>query len=208
MQEIVASRDFLTASSEATSVPTTGCPIIFAKQAQTIPVQRGFPGIRSCAKPRFRPLAQAHRPLIVISGPSFCGCLAGFRKAAGPAASAVAPPSGRGWGGVEKQRLAADSAHLPDEKRAREVPFSWRWAGSNRRPNKAPDGFLHAYPSFICRRPAAGGRAIGPLASETWGAVEASAPASFLDDTPYTGGGRLESPAGYSSLRTWSARLS
>ena len=86
--------------------------------------------------------------------------------------------------------------------------FLWRWAESNRRPNKAPDGFLRVYPAFDCRRPAAGGRAIGPLASETWGAVEASAPASFLNDTPYTGGGRLESPAGYSSLRTWSARLS
>ena len=37
-------------------------------------------------------------------------------KAAGPAASAAAPPSGRGWGGVEKQRLAADSAHLLKRK--------------------------------------------------------------------------------------------
>ena len=86
-------------------------------------------------------------------------------KAAGPAASAAAPPSGRGWGGVEKKRLAADSAHLLNEKRVRRDPFSWRWAESNRRPNKAPRGFLHAYPAFDCRGPAAGRRAIGLLAS-------------------------------------------
>ncbi len=86
--------------------------------------------------------------------------------------------------------------------------FLWRWAESNRRPNKAPSGFLHAYPAFGCRGPAAGRRANGPLASKSWGAVEASAPASLLNDTPYTGMGRLETPAGYSSLRTWSARLS
>ena len=46
-------------------------------------------------------------------------------------------------------------------------PFLWRWAESNRRPNKAPEGFLHAYPAFDCRGTAAGGRANVPLASES-----------------------------------------
>ena len=75
---------------------------------------------------------------------------------------------------------------------ARRSRFLWRWAESNRRPNKAPSGFLHAYPAFDCRGPAAGKRANGPLASNSWGAVEASTPASFLNDTPCTGEGRRE----------------
>ena len=79
------------------------------------------------------------------------------------------PPSGGARGGeVEKRWLAtADSAHLIHEKRARRTRFSWRWAESNRRPNKAPEGFLHAYPAFDCRGTAAGGRANVPLASES-----------------------------------------
>ena len=36
----------------------------------------------------------------------------------------------------------------------------WRWADSNRRPNTAPESFLHAYSSFGCRDRAAGRRAI------------------------------------------------
>ncbi len=71
-------------------------------------------------------------------------------------------------------------------------PVLWRWAGSNRRPNKAPEGFLHAYPSFDCRGAAAGRRANGPLSSKSWRAVEESARASFLNDIPDTGDGRRE----------------
>ena len=35
----------------------------------------------------------------------------------------------------------------------------WRWADSNRRPNNAPGGFLHAYPAFGFRTRYAGRRA-------------------------------------------------
>lgn len=45
--------------------------------------------------------------------------------------------------------------------------FLWRCRESNSGPNKAPYGFLHAYPAFGCREPSAGGRANGSLASET-----------------------------------------
>ena len=30
--------------------------------------------------------------------------------------------------------------------------YLWSWRESNPRPNKAPKGFLHAYPSFDCRQ--------------------------------------------------------
>ena len=120
----------------------------------------------------------------------------------------VAPKARGVWGCAPVDRGGRFIGRLSTRKAGKCQLFLWRWAESNRRPNKAPDGFLRVYPAFDCRGPAARGRAIGHLASETWGAVEASTPASFLDDTPYTGRGRLESPAGYSSLRTWSARLS
>ena len=44
--------------------------------------------------------------------------------------------------------------------------FSWRWAESNRRPNKVPGSFLHAYPFFGCRPEAAERQATAGLSSE------------------------------------------
>lgn len=44
--------------------------------------------------------------------------------------------------------------------------FLWRWAESNRRPNKVPNSFLHVYSSFGCRPRAAGRRAIHGLSSQ------------------------------------------
>ena len=62
-----------------------------------------------------------------------------------------------------RQRVGKENAPAPqaristDKKMAPSIagrPFSylWRWAESNRRPNKATKGFLHAYPSIDCRR--------------------------------------------------------
>ena len=97
-----------------------------------------------------------------------------MRKCTGPREAQACfsrPRQGREGSGdvpqtTEEAALAADAPPISaNEKRDREVPFSWRWAESNRRPNKAPRGFLHAYPAFGCRGPAAGRRAIGLLAS-------------------------------------------
>ena len=60
------------------------------------------------------------------------------------------------------------------KKESRRTLFSWRWADSNRRPNKAPTSFLHAYPPFDCRRRTAGRPAMRSLSSESWRALETS----------------------------------
>ena len=63
----------------------------------------------------------------------------------------------------------------------------WRWAESNRRPNKVPDSFLHAYPAFDCRSAPAGRRASADLSSESLKTTRRSQPsASGLDDTPWS----------------------
>lgn len=54
--------------------------------------------------------------------------------------------------------------------------FWWRWRDSNPRPNKVPEGFLHAYSSFGFRPWPAERRASRSLSSESWRAVEASSP--------------------------------
>ena len=60
----------------------------------------------------------------------------------------------------------------------------WRWADSNRRPNNAPDSFLHAYSSFVCRKQPAGRRANCILSSKSWRSLKESLRASGLNDTP------------------------
>lgn len=60
----------------------------------------------------------------------------------------------------------------------------WRWADSNRRPNTVQECFLHAYFTFVCRERLADERAGRTLSSETWPAIEESAGASGLNDTP------------------------
>ena len=99
-----------------------------------------------------------------------------MRKCTGPREAQACfsrPRQGREGSGdvpqtTEEAALAADAPPISaNEKRARRTRFSWRWAESNRRPNKAPEGFLHAYPAFDCRGTAAGGRANVPLASES-----------------------------------------
>ena len=62
--------------------------------------------------------------------------------------------------------------------------FLWRWADSNRRPNKAPESFLHAYSSNGCRLQTAGRRTICSLSPESWRNLGESFRASGLDDTP------------------------
>ncbi len=75
--------------------------------------------------------------------------------------------SSRGLGMCPSRQRRPLSGRLSTRKAGNCQLFLWRWAESNRRPNKAPSGFLHAYPAFGCRGPAAGRRAIGLLASES-----------------------------------------
>ena len=75
--------------------------------------------------------------------------------------------SSRGLGMCPSRQRRPLSGRLSTRKAGICQLFLWRWAESNRRPNKAPSGFLHAYPAFGCRGPAAGRRANGPLASKS-----------------------------------------
>ncbi len=72
--------------------------------------------------------------------------------------------------------------------------FLWRWADSNRRPNTAPGGFLHAYFTFDCRPRAADERAILGLSFGAWAVLKESAAASGLDDTPWSEHNRRKVP--------------
>ena len=54
-------------------------------------------------------------------------------------------------------RKGSGGGLAPSKKEVTEQPsavshFWWRWRESNPRPNTALKGFLHAYPSFDCRR--------------------------------------------------------
>ena len=75
--------------------------------------------------------------------------------------------SSRGLGMCPSRQRRPLCGRLSTRKAGNCQLFLWRWAESNRRPNKAPEGFLHAYPAFDCRGTAAGGRANVPLASES-----------------------------------------
>ena len=75
--------------------------------------------------------------------------------------------SSRGLGMCPSRQRRPLSGRLSTRKAGNCQLCLWRWAESNRRPNKAPEGFLHAYPAFDCLGTAAGGRANVPLASES-----------------------------------------
>ena len=74
--------------------------------------------------------------------------------------------------------------------RVSERHFQWRWADSNRRPNTAPDSFLHVYSFFVCRLESAGRQAKTSLSFKSWQGLKESPCASGLDDTPYSGHNR------------------
>ena len=67
-------------------------------------------------------------------------------------------------------------SYLHEKRQPSGCLFSWRWAESNRRPNNAPESFLHAYSSFGCRPRPAEGRASRGLSSESWRGLEVSVP--------------------------------
>ena len=70
---------------------------------------------------------------------------------------------------VTKANEVTEGVNLsPQKKPSRTAElFLWRWAGSNRRPNIAPKGFLHAYSFSGCRGKAAKGQTTLPLSSES-----------------------------------------
>ena len=91
--------------------------------------------------------------------------------------------------------------------RVSERHFQWRWAGSNRRPNIAPDSFLHVYPSFDCRLGPAGWRANLSLSFKSWRSLKESLRASGLNDTPNSEHNRLKVCGILVSAATLAARL-
>ena len=111
----------------------------------------------------------------------------GERDGARRAMSVTREP--RGFWGQSPHRSTLGAAPLirqfiSAKKTDRGQSFLWRWADSNRRPNKVPEGFLHAYSSFDCRRGPAGRRARPNLSPKSWRGLRESPRAGFLDDTP------------------------
>ena len=94
--------------------------------------------------------------------------------------------------------------------RISERHFQWRWADSNRRPNTAPGGFLHAYPSFVFRLQPAGRRARCSLSAWGWRHSAESVSCRPFEMIPHlTGQNSRKSLSGYSSPeQPWPRRLS